>query len=96
MHDERTAEPHKLEYAPPLPRPRRRFLARPFWRDYVLAYVCIGFGAVLYDCAAPAHGSERAALLTFATIVGIPGIFIFVCAIGCSFSFVMRRPRNWE
>lgn len=96
MPDERTVEPHKLEYAPPSPRRRRRLLARPFWRDYVLAYVCIGFGAVLYDCAAPAHGSERAVLLAFATIIGIPGIFIFGCAIGYSFLFALRRPRRSE
>lgn len=96
MNDERTTEAQKLGYAPPTARQRRRFLARPFWRDYVLAYVCIGFGAVLYDCAAPAHGFERAVLLALATFIGIPGILILGCALGYSFSIVLRRPRRSE
>ena len=30
----------------------RTFLARPFWRDYVVAYVSIGFGFLMIDIAA--------------------------------------------
>jgi hypothetical protein len=89
MHDERRP---RVDYAPPPPRKRRPFLARPFWRDYVLAYVCIGVGAVLGDCVPGSRGSERVALLLSAALVGGAGLVIFCCAVGYSVWSVVRRP----
>ena len=61
---------HLLDYEKPPARKRRPFLARPFWRDYVLAYFCVGIGVLLVDCGVPARGAERVILLSFAAIVG--------------------------
>jgi hypothetical protein len=80
-----------LEYAPPPSRQRRPFLARPFWRDYFLAYLCIGAGAMLGDAGAPARDFEKIALLTVAAVFGGAGVIIWCCAMGYSVWSVVRR-----
>ena len=82
---------HPLDYAPPPPRKRRPFLGRPFWRDYVLAYVCIGAGAVIGDLALGPRSSGSVVPLIFAAIVGGAGIAIFCCAVGYSVWSLVRR-----
>ena len=80
-----------LDYAKPLVRKRRPFLARPFWRDYLLAYACIGFGILLGDGGAPPGASGRLIVLGVAAVVGGAGLLIFCCAVGHSVWSLVRR-----
>ena len=80
-----------LDYAT-LPRPKRRpFLARPFWRDYVLAFVCLVFGVMLGDVGAAARGPDRLKLLGIAAALAGTGLVIFCCAVGYSVWSTLRR-----
>ena len=77
--------PHQqpvLEYAPPPPKRRRPFLARPFWRDYVVAYVLIGGGLVVGDMGLPDRTPRRWLFIVPGTIMLIAGCAVFLCAIG--------------
>jgi hypothetical protein len=83
---------HQLDYAA-RPAPKHRpFLTRPFWRDYVLAYVCIGVGAVVAGAPAPARGSGNIVLLAAAALICGAGLVIFCCALVFSARPVLRRP----
>ena len=63
-------------------RSRKTFLARPFWRDYVLAYVLIGTGFVIGDIAAPSpHDLRRTILLGIAGTLLSAGLAIFLAAL---------------
>ena len=55
----------------------RTFLARPFWRDYVVAYVLIGLGFMLSSPVAPVYRAVGLVILTC-------GAVIFLCAVGWS------------
>jgi len=57
----------------------RSFLARPFWRDYVLGGVLIAMGFMLSAPHAPLEGAPGYCL-------GAVGIVIFLCA--CDWSVV--------
>ncbi len=57
----------------------RTFLARPFWRDYVVAYVLIGLGFMLSGPTSPVHPTVGVAMFTC-------GAVVFVCAVGWSLS----------
>jgi hypothetical protein len=70
-----------LEYAPPPQKRRRPFLARPFWRDYVVAYVLIGVGAVVGDMGLPDRSAQRWLFLVPAIISLTAGSIVFLCAI---------------
>jgi hypothetical protein len=67
--------------------PRRSFLARPFWRDYVLAYVLIGLGFMLSSPVAPVHHVVGLAILAC-------GAVIFICAVGWSVASTWRAWRS--
>src|SRR5579862_4014811 len=45
-------ERHPLWHVMQLQGPRTRFVARPFWRDYVIAYVLIGTGFTMIGFSA--------------------------------------------
>jgi hypothetical protein len=66
------------------PRRSRTFLARPFWRDYVLAYLLIGVGFMITSPAFP-----RASRVVGAVLLAI-GAAIFACAMGWSFWSTLR------
>ena len=75
----------------------RTFLARPFWRDYVLSYVLIAVGFTITSPAMPMLIRIVGALL------GIGGVVILICALGYSFFQVIfyfearkERPRGFE
>src|SRR3954451_4381078 len=63
--------------------PRRTFLARPFWRDYVLAYVLVGLGFVLTSPVAPVHRGVGVAIV-------VCGAVVFLCAVGSSIHSTWR------
>jgi hypothetical protein len=88
-----STEPHPLDYGRPELQ-RRPFIARPFYRDYVVACVLISFGLVLADhaCVPP----ENLALQIFGATLAFAGFLIFVLAIGYSIWFVVggKPPRN--
>jgi hypothetical protein len=65
---------------------RKSFLARPFWRDYVLACVLIGLGFMLTSPAAPVHRGVGIAILAC-------GAVIFLCAVGWSVVYAWRASR---
>ena len=69
--------------------PRRTFLARPFWRDYVLAYVLIGLGFMLTSPVAPVHRAVGVAILA-------SGAVIFLCAVGWSVYAMCTGRRSRE
>lgn len=77
-------KPRVMEYETPAKQvePRRRFLARPFWRDYVLAFILLGMGILMVDVAAPRRGADRWWILGPALASFITGFIFFVCAIG--------------
>jgi hypothetical protein len=64
--------------------PSRRFLRRPFWRDWVLSYVLIGIGAIVCDGSSPPQN-----------VVGVfifaGGIAIFLAALGHGLRNGFRR-----
>ena len=75
----------------------RTFLARPFWRDYVLSYVLIGFGFTLTSPSFPMLLRAVGALL------GIGGVVVLICALGYSFFQIIfyfearaKRARGFE
>jgi hypothetical protein len=84
-------EPHPLDYGRPQRRPRP-FLARPFYRDYVVAYLLIGVGSVLADhaCVPP----ENLPLEIFGATVAVAGFLIFVSAVAYSIWFVLGGKHN--
>jgi hypothetical protein len=86
-------EPHPLEYGRPQRR-RRPFLARPFYRDYVVAYVLIASGMVLFDRAGMPPGSLALEILG-ATLL-VTGLLIFVSAIVYSIWFVLGGKHKWS
>jgi PhnB protein len=53
------------------------FLGRPFWRDYVVAYLLIGLGYMFSGPTAPVHPAVGVVMLAC-------GAMIFICAIGWS------------
>jgi hypothetical protein len=65
--------------------PRNRFLARPFWRDYVVAYLLIGAGGTMGDIGASQHESSGRLLVLIPafTLLGL-GFMVFFCAVGWS------------
>ena len=68
------------------PQRPRTFLARPFWRDYVVAYVLIGLGFMLTSHFAPVHRAVGVVILAC-------GAVIFACAVGWSLLSTWRpRP----
>lgn len=75
--------------------PRNRFLARPFWRDYVLAYVLIGTGLTLVDIGASQQESLKrlVVLIPAYTLFGL-GFVVFSCAIGWSLWSTRRSRRG--
>ena len=74
--------------------PRNRFLARPFWRDYVVSYVLIGVGFTMVDVgASQREASERLFVLIPAfTLCGL-GFVVFFCAVGWSLWSTWRSRR---
>lgn len=69
--------------------PRNHFLARPFWRDYVLAYVLIGLGFMLSSPNAAVHQGVGIAILAC-------GALIFLCAVGWSLYATCTGRRSRE
>ena len=70
---------------------RRPFLARPFWRDYVVGAVLIGVGFMVNDYAAITRGSGGWVLRIAAlTLMGTGTVFL-LCAIGWSLRNGSRR-----
>lgn len=68
----------------------RPFLSRPFYRDYVVAYVCIASGAVICDLAV--SPKMRVLPLLFGATISFAGAVFFCCAIGYSLrSFRQKR-----
>ena len=64
---------------------RNRFLARPFWRDYVVAYVLIGIGFTMVGVgASQRESSERLFVLIPAFVLFGLGFLVFFCAVGWS------------
>lgn len=66
---------------------RRTFLARPFWRDYVIAYVLIGLGWMLTSPVAPVHPAIGIVILAW-------GAATFLCAVGWSIRSTWRSWRS--
>jgi len=66
---------------------RRTFLARPFWRDYVVACVLIGLGWMLTSPSAPVHRAVGTAILAW-------GVVTFLCAVGWSIRSAWRSWRS--
>ena len=64
----------------------RAFLARPFWRDYVVAYVLIGLGFILSSPVAPVHRVVGLVILAC-------GAVIFLCAVGWAVRSTWRARR---
>ena len=72
-----------------------RFLARPFWRDYVLAYVLIGVGFTLVGLgSSQREGLERLFILTAAATLLAFGWVVFFCAVGWSLWSTWRSWRS--
>jgi hypothetical protein len=65
----------------------RTFFARPFWRDYVVAYLLIGLGFMLSSPVAPVHRAVGVVILA-------GGALILVCAIGWSLGSMWRSWRS--
>jgi hypothetical protein len=65
----------------------RPFLARPFWRDYVLGGVLIGLGFALSAPHGPLEGAPGHCL-------GVIGVIIFLCACGWSIAQMFRSHRD--
>jgi hypothetical protein len=70
-----------LQYAPPPQKRRRPFLARPFWRDYVVAYLLIGAGIVVGDIGIPDRSPRRWLFLVPGIISLTAGCAVLLCAI---------------
>ena len=64
----------------------RTFLARPFWRDYVVAHALIGLGFLLSSPHAPVHPAIGIAILAC-------GAAIFLGAVGWS---LLATWRSWR
>ncbi len=60
------------------------FLARPFWRDYLLAYVLIGAGCLLLDSGDTRRPPGDLRPLIPGGVVFCCGMAIFLCAFGWS------------
>ena len=74
--------------------PRNRFLARPFWRDYVVAYVLIGVGFTMVGIGASQRESPgRLVVLIPAVMLFGLGFLVFFCAIGWS---LWSTYRSWR
>ena len=74
--------------------PRDRFLARPFWRDYVVACVLTGVGFMLIDIGAPYRDrTERLLVLAPAISLFGCGLLVFCCAVGWS---LRAACRSWK
>ncbi len=73
---------------------RRSFLARPFWRDYVLSYVLIGIGFTMVAIGAPQRGADRWFVLVPAFAVFGLGFMVFFCAVGWSLRSSWRSRRS--
>lgn len=75
--------------------PRNRFLARPFWRDYVVAYVLIGSGFTIVGIGVPNREpvSRQVIIGVGAAFLGA-GAVIFVCAVVWSIASTWRRWRS--
>jgi hypothetical protein len=73
---------------------RRRFLSRPFWRDYLIAYVLIGVGFTLNDVAVSPPRNK--VLQVVAATLFFAGLLVFASAIAHSLCFVMggKPPRG--
>ena len=65
----------------------RTFLARPFWRDYIVAYLLIGVGFILTSPAAPVHRSVGVVILACGGVV-------LLSAVGWSFASMWRSRRG--
>lgn len=75
--------------------PRKRFLARPFWRDYVVAYVLIGVGFTMVDIgASQREPSQRLLVLIPALTLCALGLLVFFCAVGWSLWSTWRSWRS--
>lgn len=74
--------------------PRNRFLARPFWRDYVVACVLIGSGFTTAGIGAPNRDpvTRRIVIGVGALLLGA-GAAIFVCAVTWSLVSTLRSFR---
>lgn len=70
---------------PGKPRP---FLARPFWRDYVMAFLLIALGFLLSDPGLAGQG--RWVVLGPALASFAEGIAIFLVAVGWSVWMALR------
>ena len=78
-----------------LQRTPRRFLARPFWRDHVLAYVLIGVGFTIVGIGASLReGLERLFILTAAVTLFAFGLAVLSCAVGWSLWSTWRSWRS--
>jgi hypothetical protein len=86
-------KPHPLDYQPPQ-RSRRQFLARPFWRDYGIAYLLIGFGFLLGDVASAPSANHLLKLAS--TVIFFAGLLVFATALSYSVWFIAggKPPRN--
>jgi hypothetical protein len=67
----------------------RPFLSRPFYRDYVVAYVCIGPGAIICDLAI--SPKMRVLPLLFGATIAFAGAVFFCCAIGYSLRSIRQK-----
>lgn len=65
---------------------RRTFLARQFWRDYVVAWVLIGMGFILSGPGAPVPRWVGVLMI-------VCGGVIFCCAVGWSIRAAWRAER---
>ena len=70
---------------------RRAFLARPFWRDYLVGAVLVGVGFMVNDFAVTARGAERWVLWVSAMVLVGVGVGILLCAVGWSLWRAVRR-----
>jgi hypothetical protein len=73
----------------------RTFLARPFWRDYVVAFLLIGMGAVLGDLGL-SHRPPRSPMLVPACVLLFAGFAVFSCAVVWSLCWTCRAWRSRE
>jgi hypothetical protein len=64
---------------------------RPFWRNYLVAYVMIGLGITFLDAAAPRHARVGLLPLVPAIALVVGGFAIFVCAVGWSLWSTLRH-----